>query len=694
VAKVNQKPGLEDSLQNLRQQVQILAESTEDGALREEAFTRWALDLAHEKGDIEGGDPYPVLLPRVGKVSGCYHDAETAELDIIVSEYAGVGAPETMGSPDLEGLVNGAIRLTTKLASGHGRELEESSPGFAFGEIIRSISIARYTIRVMVFTDRVCPRLPKKTFELLGSEVTVSVWDLERIHNSLTSGKEREEIIINLVAPSVAGRAIPFIRTPDGNDTYDTYLTMIPGPLLASIYREHGPRLLEQNVRSFLQARGKVNKGIRDTILEEPHMFLAYNNGLCATAEAVEIAEDDGTVANIRSITNFQIVNGGQTTASLAAAARKDKADLSAVQVQLKLSVIKKADKAAEIVGNIARFANSQNKVSDADLHANEIFHVKLEELSRTVWAPRSAGDTHDSKWFYERARGQYVDERGRRTVGQQKVFDAEYPKPKWFTKTDIAKFENTWEQLPQMVSGGAQKNFAAFQHRLNQRRGFVPDVAYFQGLIAKAILFKKAEKIVSAQEFGGYRANIVTYTLAWIFHRTGRGIDLAKIWKDQGLDDLLTELITDACGPVFREIQRSAKGAQSKNLSEWAKKDNCWEHVRESDLGLKAWEPFLSKRAKNAPATSGSSELSSNTPEQDDLIREVASHAPEIWFGIAKWAKETGSLQGWQRALAFSLGRLLENGKKPSVKQAVQGEKLMSEVKRLGFREGARKAG
>jgi hypothetical protein len=422
-------------------------------------------------------------------------------------------------------------------------------------------------------------------------------------------------------------------------------------------------------------------------------MFLAYNNGLCATAEAVEISKDDGTVAEISSITNFQIVNGGQTTASLAAAARKDKADLRAVQVQLKLSVIKKPDKAAEIVGNIARFANSQNKVSDADLHANELFHVKLEELSRTVWAPRAAGLTHDTKWFYERARGQYVDERGRRTVGQQRVFDAEYPKTQWFTKTDVAKFENTWEQLPYVVSGGAQKNFAAFQHRLNERRKYVPDVAYFHSLVAKALLFRKAEKIVSAQEFGGYRANIVTYSLAWVFHRSGRGIDLAKIWKEQGLDEQLTDLVTDVCGPVFREIQRSAKGAQSKNLSEWAKKENCWEHVRDSDLGLSSWEPFFKKLARHAPAKPGISELSSNTPEQGELIREVASHAPEIWFAIAKWAKETSSLQGWQRALSFSLGRLLANGKEPSVKQAVQGAKLMAEAKRLGFRETAKLA-
>jgi hypothetical protein len=688
--KLTQRPGLEQTLQNIRQQVQILASSLEDGALREEAFTRWALDLAHDMGDIEGGDPYPVIVPRVGKVSGCHHDADTAELDIVVSDYAGIGEPERMGAPELESLVAGALRLTAKLAAGHGRELEEASPGFAYGEIVKSIQLSSYIVRVIVLTDKLCPRLPKKGFELQGNEVAVSVWDLQRIHNALTSGKEREEIVIDFADPAVAGKAIPFIRTPAGNETYDTYLTIIPGALLAGVYREHGPRLLEQNVRSFLQARGKINKGIRETILAQPHMFLAYNNGLCATAESVSIEQDDGTVAVIRSITNFQIVNGGQTTASLAASARKDKADLGDVQVQLKLSVIKEKAKAAEIVGNIARYANSQNKVSDADLHANELFHVKLEELSRTVWAPRGAGATHDTKWFYERARGQFVDERARRTVAQQRVFDAEYPKSQWFTKTDVAKYENTWEQLPHIVSGGAQKNFAAFQHRLNARKGFTPDVNYFHALVAKAILFKNAEQIVSARQFGGYRANIVTYTLSWIFHQTGRGIDLAKIWKEQGIDEELAELIDAVCAPVFKAMQASAKGAQSKNLSEWAKKEPCWEHIRDSDLGLKSWGPYLKKLAKQAPSDAGEVDLSSNTPEQDALIREVAGYPPEMWFAIAKWAKETNTLQGWQRALAFSLGRLLSNGKGPSVKQATQGSKILAEAKRLGFRAAA----
>src|SRR5262249_49256965 len=209
---------------------------------------------------------------------------------------------------------------------------------------------------VIVLTDYLCPRAPEVKEKIDGRAVIWTVWDLERFHRLLTSGREREEITIDFSA--VGNGPIPFMKMPFTNDVYDTYLTMIPGDLLAKIYREHGARLLEQNVRTFLQARGKVNRGIRDTILNQPEMFLAYNNGLCATAAQIRIDSESGPVANIRSITDFQIVNGGQTTASLTSALLKDDADLAGVLVQLKLSVIKDPDRVGAIVSNISRFAN------------------------------------------------------------------------------------------------------------------------------------------------------------------------------------------------------------------------------------------------------------------------------------------------------------------------------------------------
>src|SRR5690606_7208558 len=140
--------------------------------------------------------------------------------------------------------------------------------------------------------------------------------------------------------------------------------------------------------------------------------FFAYNNGITATADYIDFEEaPDGL--KIRKVRNLQIVNGGQTTASLFHTAKKDKADLSGIFVQAKLSVIPE-EHVDEIVPLISRFANSQNKVSDADFFANDPFHIEIEELSRSVWTPAIGGTSHATHWFYERARGQYMDAKAR----------------------------------------------------------------------------------------------------------------------------------------------------------------------------------------------------------------------------------------------------------------------------------------
>ena len=209
-----------------------------------------------------------------------------------------------------------------------------------------------------------------------------------------------------------------------------------PGRSSDAIYSQYGPRLLELNVRSFLQARGKVNQGIRRTILDQPGRFLAYNNGISVTASEVELVDLPGGGRGFGRIKNLQIVNGGQTTASLHHAVRRDGADVSAIQVPAKLTVVPE-DRLEEIVPLISRYANSQNKINEADFSANDPFHVRVEELSRTIWAPATGGTLRQTRWFYERARGQYADGLGRAgSPAQQRKFKQEHPPAQKFTKT------------------------------------------------------------------------------------------------------------------------------------------------------------------------------------------------------------------------------------------------------------------
>ena len=459
-------------------------------------------------------------------------------------------------------------------------------------------------------------------------------------------------------------------------------LAIVNGELLARLYDEYRDRLLEKNVRSFLQVKGSVNKGIRDTLREEPEMFLAYNNGISVTAESVELIRDENGKPSIKSIRDMQIVNGGQTTASIFQASRDKKFDndLSQVFVQMKVSVITSIDDMNEIVPKISAYANTQNKVQIADFSANDPYHRRIEELSRTIWAPAQGG-VLPLNWFYERARGQYADMLSREsTTIRKKRFKEQHP---LFTKTDLAKYENTWDQLPFYVSEGAQKNFRRFTVRLEQHKGKLPDENYYHNLIAKAILFKRTEKLVSQQQYGGYRANIVTYTLAFLSYKTAQRIDLEKIWKEQGLSPALENEIINVSKIVQQSITNPPGGA---NVGEWCKKEKCWSEIKEYPYiigdGLKAELISTDKVAKKQPVNS----IESLTEDDQMIIDEAAAIPAITWFALARWAKETQNFQPWQRSLLFSVGTLVGRGKKPSIKQSVQALKVFKEAQQKGF--------
>lgn len=288
------------------------------------------------------------------------------------------------------------------------------------------------------------------------------------------------------------------------SDKYRVYLAIISGELLAELYNEFRDRLLEKNVRSFLQVKGAVNKGIRDTLRDEPDMFLAYNNGISVTAESIEIVRDENGKPSIKSIRDMQIVNGGQTTASIynAHKDKKTNANLSKVFVQMKISVITSSEDMEEIVPRISAFANTQNKIQIADFSANDPYHRRIEELSRTIWTSAQGG-LLPQNWFYERARGQYADMLAREsTTLRRKKYKEQHP---LFTKTDLAKYENTWEQLPFYVSEGAQKNFRRFTVRMNvSKKGKLPDEQYYHNLIAKAIMFSANREVSIATTIWG----------------------------------------------------------------------------------------------------------------------------------------------------------------------------------------------
>jgi hypothetical protein len=231
-------------------------------------------------------------------------------------------------------------------------------------------------------------------------------------------------------------------------------------------------------------------------------------------------------------------------------------------------------------------------------------------------------------------------------------------------------------------VSRGAQKNFTEFTIRLNARNGFEPDTSFFQRLVAKAILFRAAEKIVSGLEFGGYRANIVTYSLAWVFHRTAKGIELDQIWSQQDIEKPLAELLCD----VAKGVHRIIIDAGGLNVTEYCKREACWERVRAEDLGLSSnCQAVLNEWGQRGNADP--SGIAALTADQQKLIERMVALGGETWWAVSKWAKETNTLQGWQRKMAYDFGSTIKRKNTLSMKQAIQAEKIMIEATRLGFK-------
>ena len=425
---------LENFARGLQQQVITRAEMEDEGAFRQTCFVQIMLEHMAELGIVEDAE---VCLHRtVGVQVSAYALSENGEsLDILVAIHTDAVPPETVLKSEASAAFKRATEFFKRSCKGYHAEVEESGAVFDAAQQIYQASKETLTqVRFTLITDGILKNPPIPSQELPDVRVNYEIWDIERLFRSVNSGRQREVIEIDF--EEATGALVPCLAQPESNSEYAAYLAIFPASAVVEMYGKYGARLLERNVRSFLQVRGKVNAGMRETIRNKPQMFLAFNNGLSATAEQVVLSDLPGGGKGIKSVRDLQIVNGGQTTASIFHAFKKDKADVKQLFVQVKLTVLKDPQQMDEVVPLISRFANSQNKIQEADLAANDAYHRKVEAFSRTVWAPPKDGTLRQTRWFYERARAQYQDERARAgTPAKLREFEAVHPKSQLFTK-------------------------------------------------------------------------------------------------------------------------------------------------------------------------------------------------------------------------------------------------------------------
>jgi len=564
-----------------------------DGSSIEVEFVRFGLDKLVDFGDI---DNYELIedgrdSADIWRIDAFSDDSESelsiGTMSLFISLFDQADEPANLIQTDIDRLLKKLKKFVEfSLEKDPYKFFEPGSGPFNVATTLKAawLKPTKPNIKFYVISNRpISKRITDiENIEIHGSHVEVVVWDLNRFLQMELSGREREDIEIDLSATPLKA----LMATTANEGALKSALVVMPASVLVGIYGKWGGRLLEQNVRSFLSTKNSVNKGMRETISSAPDKFFAFNNGVTGTAEdATFIQKEDGLY--LTHLKNFQIVNGGQTTATLYSTAIKDKLDMSNIAVQMKLSIVS-PEKANELVPFISKFANSQTKVNDSDLFSNHPFHQRFEEFSRRLIAPPKPGAVAGSFWFYERARGQYVNEQAYKTDAEKKKFQTLNPRDQMLTKTELAKYLNTFEMLPNIVSKGAQYSFSEFAKRVtnswDQSDSNISE-GFFRSLIAMAIMFKRLEKLVQGKKeewFIVSRANVVTYTLSLLSYmakQSGKAIDFESIWKKQSLPASVENALLKLSRRV-NDLLRD-ENRQIMELSSYAKSEAFWSVVK-----------------------------------------------------------------------------------------------------------------
>lgn len=645
-------------------------------------------------------------------VDGYSKDETDGSLCLFISDYHGSEDDDSIMSEDINAMFK-KLRLFVEEATKH--ELYYDMQGsdvavdFARDLYYDSETITKY--RFYLLTDAYNKQRTKtiKDDKIGDKTVELNVWDISRLYDLVCSKAQKESVEINL--SDLGYKGIPCVKAveyenviadielpvkydtelededndePENIVSYSSYLAVVPGTVLNDLYLEYGSKLLEGNVRSFLSVRGKVNKSIQGTIKNYPEMFFAYNNGIAATATDIDTEmTPDGLV--ITRIKDLQIVNGGQTTASIAntllTAKKNENVDLTRLFVPMKISVLEHS-MAEKIIPKISEYSNSQNKVDASDFFSNHPFHIRMEEYSRKTPIPSNGGNQFQQYWFYERTRGQY--NQGKMKFGakssQLKKYTDRYPEKMVITMLDLARYMEIYECAPDIVSKGKQKTLQKFADEIKaswQKSNDQFNAFYYKRMVALGIMYRCTDEIIKQtdwyKEKRSYKANIIAYTLSLLFYyihhnKKGYEIDFDRIWNAQDIYEELEDQIKVLTKEVYDYITGPR---ETENVTEWCKKETCWSRAKSKVWTINDSFLYSLVSVKEIENEVKEEKATRKLANEVDALKEILARGSDYWKQMLEWGINNQALSEKEISILKMVINMNYTGRIPTEKQA-----------------------
>lgn len=689
----------------------IRNEASIEGTDVDDLFVSTTLLKLEEMGEIV--DSYPFSCEMKGSKNRSLgfdaygYDEADSSIILFISDFQNTIEKTTLTNSRITELYNKMRYFIDEIQSGNLKKYcDDSSPVLDIAREFKSrigkgsLDSSVLKFKFYILTNSVLSVQVKNINQqdLYDRRVELNLWTLERFHQASLSNSF-ESIKIECNAFNCDG--IQCLKANIGiSNSYDSYLAIIPGRFLADIYLKYGSRLLEGNVRAFLSIRGKVNKEIRKTIIgDNPENFFTYNNGIAVIAHSITLSEDK---TKIISFDDFQIINGGQTTASLASAIVKKEAsaaNFSRIFVPMKLTVLNvesdmtedEETKYNEITQQISRSANSQNAVSDADFFSNDPFHVIIEQLSLKHLAPPVGSSPHQTVWYYERSKGRWEQEQMKMTESERNKFKIRSPKNQVIKKEKLAKCLNSVMKNPHEVCAGSAKNMKTFANviiDLTEKSKDDINEVFFKKAVASVILFDSVDKIVNKAPWypkGGNKAQIVPYTISKIIQLLPKGydIDWMRIWQKQMLYSELAhqiEIISEKAHLFLLKSDGVIVREYSKKASTWKKfSDNTNMILTDEFVSTLVDQSILKAEVK---AAAKSRKFNSDI----DLEVELYTKGYNYWISFYDDLEKEVLLSSGDRDFVKSIASFIKNNSLPSKAQVKRLLKIIYKAEDAGY--------